>query len=127
MSPYSIGALGESNESPSRSQIEAYAGIRLPAGATDVRARLDQVLTKRTMFVRLSLDLGELDAFLRDSRFGEPLSADAFPELLRSRPRPDWFVPEQATRFVAGETARSAVLVATDEPERPVVYVVARS
>ena len=34
VSLHSLGALGESNESPSRSEIEAYAGIRLPAGAT---------------------------------------------------------------------------------------------
>ena len=98
-----------------------------PPARRGVRARLDQVMTKRTMFVRLSLDPGELDTFLRDSRFDEPLSADAFPELLTCRPRPDWFVPERATRFVAGATARSAVLVGTDDPERPVVYVVARS
>jgi len=123
----SLDALGESNDTPSRDQIETYAGIRLPSGAADVRARLEQVMTKRTMFVRLSLGPDELAAFLRDSPFAELLSPDELPELLTRGPRPDWFAPERATSYLTGETDRSAVLVDSGEASRPVVYVVARS
>jgi len=123
----SLDALGESNDAPSRDQIETYARIRLPSGAADVRARLEQVMTKRTMFVRLSLGADELDAFLSDSPFAGLLSAGELPELLTRDPRPDWFAPERATSYLTAETNRSAVLVDSGEVSRPVVYVVARS
>jgi hypothetical protein len=122
-----IDALGESNDAPSRGEIEAYAGIRLGASVADVRARLDQVLTKRTLFVKLSLEPGELDAFLRDSPFQEPLSSGAISELLTADPRPDWFTPERTKQPLSGETDTAAVLVDKCATSRVVVYVVAHS
>jgi hypothetical protein len=123
----SLDALGESNDAPSRDQIETYARIRLPSGAADVRARLEQVMTKRTIFVRLSLGPDDLDAFLSDSPFAGLLTRGELPELLTRDPRPDWFAPERATSYLTAETNRSAVLVDSGEVSRPVVYVVARS
>jgi hypothetical protein len=122
-----LDALGESTDAPSRGQIEAFAGIRLPPSADDVRARLDQVLTKRTIFVRLAVDRSDLDSVLGHPPFDGPLSSEAVPALLTTEPRPGWFAPERARRFVAGEAARSALLADVSDPARPVLYVVARS
>ena len=122
-----LGSLGESTDVVSRSQIEALAGIVLPPSADDVRARLDQVLTKRTIFVRLSVDRGELDSVLGRPPFDGPLSSDEVPALLTADPRPEWFAPERASRFAAGGSARSALLADLTAPARPVLYVVARS
>jgi hypothetical protein len=122
-----LDALGESTDAPSRGQVEALAGIRLPRSADDVRARLDQVLTKRTIFVRLTVDRGELDSVLGRPPFDGPLSSAAVPVLLTAEPRPGWFRPERARLFVAGEAARSAVLADVSDPAQPVLYVVARS
>ena len=127
MSWSSLGALGESNDAPSRDQIETYARIRLPPGAADVRARLEQVMTKRTMFVRLSLGRDELDAFLDDSPFAGLRAGGELPELLTRDPRPDWFAPERARSYLTAEANRSAILVDSGEASRPVAYVVARS
>jgi hypothetical protein len=45
----SLGALGESNDSPSQAEVERLAGIRIPASAAQLRARVDLVITKRTL------------------------------------------------------------------------------
>jgi hypothetical protein len=127
MEVYSMGALGESNESPSLSQIEAYSGMQIPPYAGGLRARLDQVMTKRLLFVRFTIDPKQLDDCLRESPFHEPLLASAVPDLLKQDTRPEWFTPERARRFLAGETARQAILVDTSEPSSWVVYVAARS
>lgn len=119
--------LGESTESPSRGQIEAYSGLRIPSGASDLRARLNQVITKRTLFVRFLLDPSGVESFLLDSPFREPLSAAAVPDQLKDAFRPAWFVPEAARTFVAGATARAAILIDMSEPAKWVVYVTARS
>lgn len=123
----SIGALGESNEAPSREQIEAYTGVHIPSSVTDVRARLDQVVTKRTVYLRLSIDRSELGSFLRDSPFREPLAAEPISELLKSEFRPDWFTPEKAHQHLTGETTRAAIVIDTTDPMHWVVYMLVRS
>src|ERR1051326_4783743 len=130
MAYHSIGALGESNDAPSRSQIEAATGIRIPSDATGLRARIDQVLTKRTAFVRFSLPTASVAAFLADSAFREPLREGAtLPDLLLIQPHPEWFTPAATADrgFCTTHTPRAAILVDATKPARSVIYLVARS
>jgi hypothetical protein len=122
---WGLGALGEVDHSPSRAQIEALARVHIPPSAGELRARLQQVLTKRTLHLRFSLDPSELEAALRASPLGERLSLPSVPALLTAKERPDWFAPARARHFSAAETAGAAILVDTTEPSRWVVYIVA--
>jgi hypothetical protein len=125
---HSLGALGEMNTSPSREQIETAARIGIPPDASGLRARLDQAITKRTVFVRFSLPRTSLAPFLDASPFRAPLLEGAtMPDLLVAEPRPDWFTPATGRTSLVGETARAAILVDTTDPVWWVVYVVARS
>jgi hypothetical protein len=124
---HSIASLGESDESLSPSQIEAYSRIRIPPAASNVLARLDQVITKRTLYIRFSVESAEVESFLQDSPFHEPLSESALSPLLLAQSRPDWFKPEQAPHYLTGETASEAILIDTSASSHWVIYLVVRS
>jgi hypothetical protein len=123
---YGIGALGESDDSPSREQIEAYTGIVIDERTSAVRARVDQVLTKQTVFLRFSIAPSDLQALIGASPFSE-LSREFAPGLLQTQPRPEWFRPEDAPDYLAGEASGRAILVDTTQSSSWTVFVVARS
>jgi len=126
MELHPLGALGESNDSPSRSEIEILAGAPIPASASELQARVDLVITKRTLFLRFSADRAEVEAFLRGVGI-ELLSESGIPSFLLADGRPQWFRPESARQFRAGESPRKAVLVESPDEPRCTVYLRARS
>lgn len=122
----SLGSLGESNESPSRAEIERLAGVRIPESAAHLQARVDLVITKRTLYLRFVLDRNELRPFLSELHIESWSTADIPRDLLSSE-RPAWFTPERAQQFRAGEQQRRLVLVDETETSRCTVYLKARA
>jgi hypothetical protein len=127
MDLHSLGSLGESNDSPSQAEVERLSGIRIPESAAQLQARVDVVITKRTLYLRFSLSQDELQSLLEQLQI-ESMSKAEIPRDLLSSDRPDWFMPERAKQFLAGEQRRRAVLIAIDESKvsRCTVYLKAR-
>jgi hypothetical protein len=124
----SAGALGESRESVSPDDIRAYAGVQIPPGARDLRSRLEQVLTKRTLLVRFTLDRAQLASFLRGSPFGDALAAGrTLPAEMAISSPPPWWTPEKSRTFLVGQARGAAIVVDIDDPASCVVYLVAQS
>jgi hypothetical protein len=123
----SLGALGESNEAPSLSEIETYGHIRLPPDVRDVKARVDLVITKRTLFARFTIDPAELPALLASSRLEAPLTSRDRPTQLDAAFAPAWWAPRRARTWRAGATERAAILVDTSAASGYVVYLIALS
>ena len=126
MDLHSLGALGESDNSPSRSEIERLAGLRIPGSASDLQARIDLVITKRTLFLRFALERNELQPFLDELKTERWSSTDVPRDLLPSD-RPKWFEPDHARQFLAWEGRGRAVLVDVTDSVRCTVYLKARA
>jgi len=128
----SMGALGESDDTPTLSQIETYTGVRIPPGARDLKARLELIITKRTLIARFTIEPAELSALLSNSPFKELLSSQDKPVLLDIPDAPPWWTPQKAVSFLTATstTRRAAILVDTARTAstgRYVVYLIARS
>jgi hypothetical protein len=115
----SLSALADTDDAPSRHDVEVYGGVELPPDVRDLRARVRIVLTKRQLLARFSITPDELPALLASGGFRE-LRAGPFP---RSVPDPpDWWTPEVARSSRMVESGRGAILVVVDRPDRYLVY-----
>jgi hypothetical protein len=123
----SMGAVGESDDAPSWSQIETYTGVRIPPGSRDLKAHLELVITKRTMIARFTIEPGELPALVKNSPFKELLSSPNQPEQLSVSDAPSWWIPHRARSFLTATARQEAILVDTARTDRYVVYLIARS
>jgi hypothetical protein len=123
----SIGVLGESNDSPTRSQIETFTGVHIPPSTRDLKARLDLVITKRTLMARLTIEPSELSALVKDSPFKELLSLPNQPDQLNVSDPPSWWTPHRARTFLTATARKAAILVDTGGVDGYVVYLIARS
>jgi hypothetical protein len=123
----SMGALGESNDSPTPDEIATYTGVKIPVAAYDLHARLELVMTKRTVIARFGIAPADLPAVLAGSPFTALHPSQSQPAVLRVSDPPAWWLPHQARAFSAAEVGRAAMLVDTTQADRYVVYLVARS
>jgi hypothetical protein len=119
----SLGALGETIDTPSRRDVELYGKVRLPPNVRDLRARVQTFASKRKLLARFSIAPGELPDLLASGGFGE-LSAGPIPVELSVPGKPDWWTPEAARSYLTGAAERGAILVEKDGPDRYVIYLV---
>ncbi|HEY3703791.1 MAG TPA: hypothetical protein VGL22_01950 [Terracidiphilus sp.] len=122
---HSLGSLGQSEDFPSQADIQRLAGLPVPRDALNVRARIDLVITKRTLYLRFSLSPEDTQAFL-DGLQADSLTSTSISRDLLSSERPRWFAPETATRYRAAELPRRAILVDETDPALYTVYLKAR-
>ena len=123
----SLGALGDSNDAPSRQEVELYGKIRIPPNAGDLHARLQTFVTKRTLMARFSIVPGDLSDLLKSGSFPMLRSPPSIPDELSPSLKPPWWTPETARSYLVGAHDRGAILVDTGQPGRYVVYLLRRS
>lgn len=118
---------GSGGERPSRTRIEQFAKIELPPEAKILDAREDG-LTDTSVSVRFTVDRDGLERFVEERRVHQAARA-RLPTLRgQLRQRPGWRVERHRRVLghdeVVGDLGRK-VLVSLDDPDRPVVYLIA--
>jgi len=105
--------------------IEQYARIKLPASATDIHSYTESGMD-RIIYVRFTLPASDLEQFLRDSGYSEPLRNNYNPISAWPKKRFDWWHADQAQSFRGGEVSEPSfwknIFVDTSDPQTYIVY-----
>ncbi len=108
-----------------RATIEQYARIKLPANATDIYSYTESGID-RIIYVRFTLPASDLDQFLRDSGYTEPLRNNYDPVVTRPQKRLDWWHADQAQSFRGSSIGEPSfaknIFVDTSDPQTYIVY-----
>ncbi len=108
-----------------RATIEQYARIMLPASATDIHSYTESGID-RIIYVRFTLPASDLDQFLRDSGYTEPLRNNYNPIPVWTKEEFDWWHADQAQSFRDGKASEPSfwknIFVDTSDPQTYIVY-----
>lgn len=111
-----------------RDEAEDFACIVLPSGARHIQTHTEQGID-RILFLRFTMDAGNLETFLSDSNFSQPLEEGYRPFTSDLGAGLSWWNIDQLHRF-AGLTDRCdavsrQLLVGWTEEETVIVYLIA--
>ncbi|HLK96162.1 MAG TPA: hypothetical protein VK364_00195 [Hymenobacter sp.] len=113
------------NSTLDRATIEQYARIKLPASATDIHSYTESGMD-RIIYVRFTLPAGDLEQFLRDARYTEPLRNNYNPIFTDAQEQFDWWQTDQAQSFRGIKASEPSfaknILVDTSDPQTYIVY-----
>lgn len=131
--------FGGYTEWVSRQQINQIGAMRIPASATDVKARV-RSWQDTLLVVRFSIPPGDLTAFLDSTGIRRPLSTTEAPSAFKTEWYAPWWRPGRPVVFEAGEgevvrtrrdaedgfqweeTVLQAVLIDESDPQKYIVW-----
>ena len=108
-----------------RTRLETFAGIKIPAGATEVEVD-EAVGVDRSMLARFRISGDDLDRFVADAGMAKPPAPGVNALQPGAGKRLGWRI-EEIREFRGYEETRPGFarqfLIDLDDPEHPVVYV----
>ena len=115
---------GETNDAPTRGRIENLGGLHIPPNARDLRARMQQVMTKNFLFARFTVSAADLPAVMDGGQFPKPTPTppSMLPSTAVGSDAPDWWTPNRDRALLVTKGPRTTIIIDASDPKEVVVY-----